>query len=71
MGESIRVLTEAVRSHPNNWRAKIYLADSLADDDKGAEGKKLVQEVLDAKGGNDPPEEKRLKDMAQKWMASH
>jgi hypothetical protein len=69
--ESIKVLTEAVKSHPRNWRAKIYLADSLADNGKGDEAKKLVQEVLDAKGGEDPPEEKRLKDMAQKWISSH
>jgi hypothetical protein len=71
VGESIKVLSEAVRTHPNNWRAKIYLADSLAEDGKGAEAKKLVQEVLDAKGGDDPPEEKRLKAIAQQWMAEH
>src|SRR5205807_5042991 len=72
VGESIKVLSEAVRTHPNNWRAKIYLADSLMDDGRGVEGRKLIQEVLDAKGsGDDPPEEKRLKDLAQKWMSSH
>jgi hypothetical protein len=71
VGESIKVLTEAVKAHPTNLRAKIYLADSLADDGKGEEAKKLVQEVLNATGGDDPPEEKRLKDLAQKWAASH
>ena len=31
----------------------------------------MVQDVLDARGGGDPPEEKRLKDMAQQWMKDH
>jgi tetratricopeptide (TPR) repeat protein len=69
--ESIRVLMEAVRTHPNNWRAKIYLADSLADDGKTEDARRWVQDVLDARGGDDPPEEKRLKDMAKKWMGQH
>ncbi len=70
--ESIRVLTQTVKSHPRNWRAKIYLADSLVGDARSDEGRKLVQEVLDAKrGGSDPPDDKRLKDRARKWMADH
>src|SRR5207237_8643728 len=69
--ESIRVLSALVKTHPNNWRGKIYLADSLADDDKPEQARKLVQEVLDAPGGQNPPEEKRLKELARKWMNSH
>src|SRR6202171_4896807 len=69
--ESIRVLTETVKSHPRNWRAKIYLADALVGDARTDEGRKFVQKVLDAKGGGDPPEDKRLKDRARKWMADH
>ena len=69
--ESVKVLTAAVASHPNNWRAKIYLADSLADQGKGDEARKLVQAVVDAKAGDDAPEEKRLKDYAAKWLSNH
>ena len=69
--QSIKVLSEAMESHPNNWRARIYLADSLWDDGKKDEAKRLVQDVLDAPGNGDPPEEKRLKDMAQSWMKDH
>ena len=71
VGESLKVLREAVKTHPNNWRAKIYLADSLVEEGKTEEGRKLVQEVLDAKGGEDPPEEKRMKDLARQWMSGH
>jgi cytochrome c-type biogenesis protein CcmH/NrfG len=65
------VLSEVVKTHPTNLRGKIYLADSLAEDGKGDEAKKLVQEVLDARPGDDPPEDKRLRDMAKRWIASH
>jgi len=69
--KSIEVLEEAVGGHPNNWRAKIYLADSLADNGKTVDARRFVQDVLDARDGQDPPEDARLKDMAKKWMASH
>jgi hypothetical protein len=69
--ESIKVLKAVVQSHPNNWRAKIYLADSLADDGKDVEAKKLVQSVIDAPGGLDLPEEHRMKERARKWMEQH
>jgi hypothetical protein len=71
VGKSIDVLESALADHPNNWRGKLYLADSLDDDGKKAEAKRMVQDVLDAKGGQDLPEERRLKDLAKKWMADH
>ena len=71
VSESIKVLSAVVKAHPGNWRAKIYLADSLADDGKEAEAKKLVREVLDGAGGQDPPEEKRVKELARKWISQH
>ena len=71
VGQSIKVLTEAVRTHPDNWRAKLYLADSLADDGRGDEAKKLVQEVAAGRIAGDAPEQKRLQDMAKKWLAQH
>jgi len=72
--ESIRVLRAALRGHPGNWRAKFYLAESLylnklpGQED---EAQALVQQILDAKGGRDPPEEKRIQEMARKWKAKH
>ncbi|MFL5371493.1 MAG: hypothetical protein ACJ79W_26455 [Myxococcales bacterium] len=69
--ESVRVLSAAVEQHPKNLRAKLYLADSLADDGKGAEAKKVVQQILDAPLQGDPPEEKRMKDLAKKWLSKH
>ena len=69
--QSIKVFEEAIAGHPNNWRARIYLADSLADQGKTEDARRFVQDVLDARNGNDPPEDRRLKDLAKKWMASH
>ncbi len=71
IGESIKVLSAAVQGHPKNLRAKLYLADSLLEDEKGAEAKKLMQEVVDAPRGDDPAEEKRIKDQAKKWLSQH
>ena len=72
--ESIKVLRAAVRSHPNNWRAKLYLADSLllnGLEGEADEAQKLVQQILDAPGGKDLPEERRIKDQARRWKAKH
>ncbi|MGZ6125002.1 MAG: tetratricopeptide repeat protein, partial [Myxococcales bacterium] len=71
VGEATKVLTEAVRSHPSNLRAKLYLADCYADDDKVEEGRKLIQQVLDAPPGDDPPEQRRLKKKARNWIEAH
>ena len=74
LDESIRVLRTAVRTHPGNWRAKLYLADSLIVN--GLEGQddeahQLVQQILDAPGGHDPPEEQRVKELARRWKSKH
>ena len=69
--ESIKVLSAALKDHPKNLRAKLYLADSLLENDRGAESKKLMQEVVDAPGSDDPAEEKRIKDQAKKWLSQH
>jgi hypothetical protein len=71
VGESIKVLSAAVAQHPGNLRAKLYLADSLADDGKGADARKIVQEILDAPLQGDVPEKKRMKDLAKKWLSNH
>jgi hypothetical protein len=71
VGESTKVLTEAVRTHPKNLRGKLYLADCYADADKIEEGKKLVQQIVDAPGGDDPPDERRLKKRARNWIEAH
>ena len=66
--QSVKVLSEAMESHPDNMRARLYLADSLWDNGKKDEAKRLVQDIVDFKGGDDPPEDRRLKDLAQDWM---
>ena len=71
VSESIKVLSAAVEQHPGNLRAKLYLADSLAEDGKGAEAKKIAQEILDAPLQGDVPEKKRMKDLAKKWLSKH
>jgi hypothetical protein len=74
LDESIKVLRAAVRAHPKNGRAKLYLADSLIVN--GLEGQdddahRLVQQILDAPGGQDPPEERRIKELARRWQSKH
>ncbi len=71
VGQSTRVLQEAVRTHPGNLRAKLYLADCYADGDKVEQGRKLVQEIVSAPLGDDPPEERRLKKKARDWLDAH
>jgi hypothetical protein len=71
VGQATKVLTEVMRAHPTNLRAKLYLADCYADDDKVEEGRKLAQQVLDATAGTDPPEERRLKKKARNWLEAH
>jgi tetratricopeptide repeat protein len=69
--QSVKVLEECLAAHPDNARAKLYLADDYADQGKTQDAKRFVQDVLDARNGNDAPEDNRLKDMAKKWMAAH
>jgi hypothetical protein len=69
--ESIRILTPLLESHPKNLRAKLYLADSLTDEGSVDDARKLVQQILEAPLGEDPPETRLLKTQAIKWMASH
>jgi hypothetical protein len=72
--ESIKVLSVAVKTHPNNWRAKLYLADSLHLNglpDQDDQAHKLVDAILAARGGYDPPEEARIKERARQWKANH
>jgi hypothetical protein len=68
VGQATKILTEAVRTHPTNLRAKLYLADCYADDDKVDEGTKLVQQVMNAPLGEDPPEDRRIKKKARNWI---
>lgn len=69
--ESIRVLATLVETHPRNLRGKLYLADSLAEAGSLEDGRKQIQQILDAAGGDDPPEEKRVKALAREWMKNH
>lgn len=69
--QSIAILAPLMDSHPHNLRAKLYLADSVADEGSVDDGRKLVQQILDAPDGEDPPETHFLKGEARKWMAAH
>jgi hypothetical protein len=61
-GHLRRVLTDLNR---NNLRARVYLADTLANDDRPAEAKQLLEEVMAAPLGRyDLPEERRAKALA-------
>ena len=64
VGQATKVLTEAVRTHPNNARAKLYLADCYSDSDRLDEGTKLVHQILSAPPGSDLPEDRRLRKKA-------
>lgn len=71
VGESIRVLRTAVQEHPDNLRARLFLAESLAEDGHGDEAKQQAQAVVSARASDDPPEDRRLKSRALKWLAGH
>lgn len=58
-----KVLTQ---QNVNNLRARVYLADTLAQDDRAAEAKRLLDEVAAAPLGRyDAPEERRAKALAE------
>jgi len=69
--QSIAILAPLMDSHPHNLRAKLYLADSVADEGSVDNGRKLVQQILDAPPGDDPPETHFLQGEARKWLAAH
>jgi hypothetical protein len=72
--ESIKVLRAAVRTHPNNARAKLFLADSLllnglpGQDDEAHD---LVDKILAAPAGSDPAEDARIRERARQWKSKH
>jgi hypothetical protein len=71
IGQSIKVLSAAVQSHPDNLRAKLYLADSLLEDGKKAEAKKLADQIVAAPTGKDPSEDNKVKADTAQWIKQH
>jgi hypothetical protein len=69
--QATRILTDAVRKHPQNLRAKLFLADCYADKDKVDEGKALVQQVLSAPPGRDGPDDRKVRAQAKDWLEAH
>ena len=62
-------LRGALQTHPKNLRARVFLAQSLMDDDQLPEAKKLLEEVAAAQAGQyDPPEERRAKMLGARAM---
>ncbi len=68
LDESIKILRAAAAAHPENLRAKYYLAASLFDDGKKPEAKKLADEIQAAPLGKDPAEDKKVKAETAQWM---
>lgn len=71
LDQSIKVLTSVVKDHPENLRAKYFLADSLLDDGKKAEAKKLGAEVMAAPHGKDLAEDKKVRSETERWLKAH
>jgi tetratricopeptide (TPR) repeat protein len=62
-------LRGALQAHPDNLRARVFLAQSLMEDDQAPEAKKLLDEVAAAQPGKyDAPEERRAKLLGQRTM---
>ena len=69
--QATRILTDAVRAHPRNLRAKLFLADCYADKDRSEDGKALVQQILSAPPGRDLPDDRKVKAQAKDWLEAH
>jgi hypothetical protein len=56
---------KAMQINPNNLRARVFLAELMLEEDQPAEGRRLLEEVINAPVGKyDAPEEKRCKILA-------
>ena len=71
LDQSESLLRQTLATHPNNLRAKLFLADTCNDNSKKDEAKKLIQEILDAPLGQDKPDDRRNKVQAKKWQEDH
>jgi len=61
--ESIRILREVVARHPRNLRAKLYLAETLLEEDAPAESLRLLEQIEKERGA-DPAESRLVKERA-------
>jgi hypothetical protein len=67
--KSVEHLRRALATYPYNLRARVFLAETLANDDHPQEAKKLLDEVAAAPIGRyDAPEERRAKALATALM---
>jgi hypothetical protein len=71
VGQSIKVLTNCLVTHPTNLRARLYLADALLSDDRKAEARKQIEQITAAPPGTDPSEDHRIRSRAAQWMKEH
>jgi hypothetical protein len=59
----------AMQINPNNLRARVFLAELMLEEDQPAEGRRLLEEVINAPVGKyDAPEEKRCKILAARAL---
>lgn len=68
---SAKVLTEAVREHPKNLRAKYYLAETLLENGNKAGARRLIDEVMAAPIGADVPEDRKVKSETAAFIKEH
>jgi tetratricopeptide (TPR) repeat protein len=69
-GKATEYFRKALAINPNNLRARVYWAELHLREDRPAEAKKLVEEVLRATPGKyDGPEERRCQILAARTMA--
>jgi tetratricopeptide (TPR) repeat protein len=66
--EAERHFKQALALNPANLRARFYMAQSYLDQGRAADAKRLLDEVIAAPIGRDPPEDRRAKSLASGLM---
>jgi hypothetical protein len=59
---------QALTLNPTNLRARFYMAQSYLDQGRAGDAKRLLDEVMAAPIGRDPPEDRRAKSLASGLM---
>ncbi len=65
LDESTKLLEKVLKSHPENLRARLYLADTLLADGEPKKAKEQIDAVLEGDERYDPPDARRVKAQAK------
>jgi len=65
LDKSKESLEKALKKHPENLRAWLYLADTQLKDGDAKKAKESIDKALNGSGAYDPPETKRVKALAR------